>query len=300
MKTVAVFFDDPGYDDYPFDDDYYVQAYHQMAKILQEKGGTLVIVRGQDSYLGDNRFTHCWRFDGETFRREDGPVDVDIIYDKGYFKNDAAATLLNDAEMNEICTDKFKTYQLFKEFSPMTFLIHDKKELDEKLALFNDIVVAKIPDSEGGEGVFIDTPDVIREKVTVFPYILQEFMDTSGGIPGLVDGMHDLRMVGINGTIVVSYVRAPGKGKKVSNVSQGGTQIDFPLSELPPDAVDFFKKVDAMFSRFPRRVYSADCGRMKDGSWKVIELNSKPGLTQASTNADHRRFVELLCDALLS
>ncbi len=300
MKTIAVFFSAPGYADYPFDDDYYVQAYHELAHLLQKKGARFVIVRGQDSYMGGNRFAHCWRFDGTTFKYEEAPVEVDLIYDKGYFKHDEGATLLNDPVMNDICTDKFKTYELFPRICPRTAVVHDEAEKNELIKEFNDIVVGKPLDNEGGKGVIIDRPDIVRESIKSYPYLLQEFLDTSAGIPGIIDAMHDLRMVIVNGEIAVSYVRSPAAGKKVSNVAQGGTQTEVPVREIPKEARALAKAVDDVFASYPRRVYSVDCARDANGTWKLIELNSKPGITRAYEGPDHVRFLDLLTDALLS
>jgi len=115
-----------------------------------------------------------------------------------------------------------------------------------------------------------------------------------------IDAMHDLRMVIVNGEIVVSYVRSPAAGKKVSNVAQGGSQTEVPVREIPKEARALAKAVDDVFASYPRRVYSVDCARNKDGVWKLIELNSKPGITRAYEGPDHERFLDLLTDALLS
>jgi len=300
MKTAAVFFDDPGYNDYPFDDDYYVAAYHELAGLMHRKGGQLLIVRDQKTYLGGNDFSRYWAFDGTTFQPHEERVTVGMIYDKGYFVGDKGARLLNDAEMNDICTDKFKTYGLFSDLSPRTVVVHDEGELERELEKFGGIVVAKIPDSEGGEGVFIDTPDIIRKSIPSYPYLLQEFIDTSKGIPGLTNGMHDLRMVGVNGEIVTAYVRVPGEGKKISNISMGGSQVDIGVAAVPEGARALFSEVDRRFSKYPRRVYSADVALNSDGVWKIIEINSKPGLTRTEHGPDHARFHDLLSDLLLS
>jgi len=42
-----------------------------------------------------------------------------------------------------------------------------------------------------------------------------------------------------------------------------------------------------------------DCARDKSGEWKIIELNSKPGLSRAHEGKDHARFLDLLVKALL-
>jgi len=52
----------------------------------------------------------------------------------------------------------------------------------------------------GGEEILIkDKNELIKEKINFDrDYILQEFIDTSKGIKGLVSGVHDLRVVLLN------------------------------------------------------------------------------------------------------
>lgn len=300
MKTIAVFFDAPGYSDYPFNDQYYVDAYHEIATRMQKKGGKLIIVRDQKTYKGNNVFAGSWDFDGKTFVRNDAAVTVDLIYDKGHFVPDASARMSNDRAMDEICVDKFKTFEMFPEASPLTLFVSNKEEFDAALKKFTDMVVAKPVNLEGGYGVFIGPVSEVAAKVTTFPYILQEFMDTSGGIPGLVEGMHDFRMVGVDGTIVASYIRTPPPGKMTANVSQGGKQVEVRPDAIPAEARALFDMVDARFNKYGRRVYSVDCARLRDGTWKIIELNSKPAVSPVSQGPNHEIYQERLSDALLS
>lgn len=300
MKTIAVFFDAPGYDDYPFNDDYYKVAYHELATLMRAKGGMLVIVRDQKTYLGSNRFSGSWNFDGTTFIRSDEPIIVDLIYDKGHFMPDADAQMSNDRDMDDICVNKFRTFETFPDLSPLSITVRSKEELHDALPRFGDMVVAKPLDLEGGKGVIIDKPSAIETSVKDFPYLLQEFIDTSGGIPGLVEGMHDFRMVGVNGTIVTAYIRTPPPGKMTANVSLGGKQIEVDIAKIPDDARALFEKVDTVFSRYPRRAYSVDCARLKDGTWKIIELNSKPAISPLWQGPNHVLYHEALATALLS
>lgn len=301
MKMVAVFFDKPGYNDYPFNEEEYVTAYHELGSILHERGATFAIVRGQDSYKGNNTFTHSWVFDGKTFKEENEEVVVDMIYNKGHFKADSAAKLLNDRELDRICTDKFATYQMFPSLFPQTLLVKNTRDLQKALKqISSDLVVAKPLDAEGGKGVIIDKPDVVLAKVQVFPYVIQQFIDSSAGIKHIVESHHDLRMIVIDGDIVLSYIRTPPEGSLRANVSKGGKEVEVPLEHVPHEALAIKKVVDEEFKRFNRRVYSIDCARHVTGDYLVIELNSKPGLSPARLGKYHKNWLERLSDALLS
>lgn len=300
MKTIVVFFDKPNYEDYPFNHEEYVIAYHDLAPLIEVRGGRFAIVRDQKTYKGNNVFAGYWLFENGKFERHDEDIKADVIYDKGHFLPDAAAILSNDRELTEICTDKFRTVKEFPTLNPKTFLVHSKEESDAALDAIpvDSYVVAKPVNLEEGIGVMIAPLEEIRTSVTQFPYLLQEFIDTSAGIPGIVDGIHDLRMIVVEGEIVVSYVRTPPPGKIIANVSRGGREIEVFPENLPEGARQMVAEVEKVFSKFKNRTYSVDVGRHKDGTWKIIELNAKTGLSPASAGKHYAHFLGRLADVL--
>jgi len=162
------------------------------------------------------------------------------------------------------------------------------------------ILVAKPLDQEGGHGVRIVRREEIPSVVTTFPYLLQEFIDTSGGIPTIASGMHDLRIISVEGKIVLSYLREPKAGSFLANESQGGKLSEVELHRLPEDALDIWKIVDEEVKQYSNRVYSLDIGRDREHGWRIIELNSKPGLDPIGKYPGAERFMRSLADLLLS
>ncbi len=300
MKHVAVFFDAPGYDDYPFHDEEYRVAYHELAENMHVKGGTLWIVRGQKTFLGGNRFSHGWKFDGSAFQLIEKSIEVDVIYDKGYFQSDDASVVINDRAFDELCVDKWKAVSMFPEHSPKTMIVSNRGELMAALdAMQADRIVVKPKDGEEGKGVFIGPREQLLVADVMYPAIVQAFIDTSGGIPGVIEGMHDLRLHSINGDMALAFVRTPPLGKFLANVSQGGKQITIPNDQVPAEAMKIFYDIDQRLSHFRPRVYSVDLGRDADGSWKVIELNSKPGVSWKRRGVVYETFLATLVDVLL-
>jgi glutathione synthase/RimK-type ligase-like ATP-grasp enzyme len=226
---------------------------------------------------------------------------VDLIYDKGHFTHDEGATLLNDPSMDQICLNKWRTYELFPDVCPKTFIIRSQEELHTVLQMMmTELIVAKPLDGEEGHGVMIASAAKIERDVQAFPYLLQEFIDTSGGIPGIVESIHDFRMICIGSEIVLCFARTPPPGKLLANVAQGGKKIEVRISDIPADALAIKDRIEREFSKFPRRVYSIDCGRTANGEWKIIELNSKPGVTCRSEGTTNVYFQESLANMLLS
>jgi glutathione synthase/RimK-type ligase-like ATP-grasp enzyme len=144
-------------------------------------------------------------------------------------------------------------------------------------------LVIKPLDLGGGKGIFIDIPEKLKNIPKSFPLLMQEFIDTSAGIPGITTGMHDLRVVLCNGEIIHSNIRTPGKGDKKANFSQGGSLKVIDPELLPEDLKYIVASIDFDLSLYGERLYSLDFGLSADNEWKLIELNARPGMPSIDT-----------------
>lgn len=302
LRNIGVFFDAPGYDDYPFDKEMYVRSYHQLATGIEERGARLHIVRDIGTFLGGNRFRGHWAFDGTTFVRREEEIELDLIYDKGYFVGDAGSRLLNDAEMNRVCTDKRATVAMFPELSPKTVEAADRAELERVLAAWpSPMAVAKPVDGAEAKGVVIGTPAEVLAADHEFPLLVQQYVDTSGGIPGIIEGVGDFRTLLIDGEVALTYARSAKPGTLISNISTGGTEIEVLPENRPRELVDIALAIDERLKPMSKhRVFCVDCARDADGKWYVIELNSKPGLSTRDHGPSYPRYHDLLMDALVA
>jgi len=301
MRTIAIYFTKPNFDDYPFDDPEYRGGYELIGSMITEKGGRCCIVRG-DTYKGNNEFSRGWEFRDGKYVAIDVPIRADIIFNKGRTSWDANATIINDPQLDTLCTDKSATYKLFATHSPMTVVVRNAKELEEALEKIpGELVVTKPLDGEGGKGVTIGDRATVTGTVSHYPFLIQQLIDTSGGIPGLTDSRHDLRVIIVEGEIVGAFLRTPKEGSYVSNVSQGGSIREVPVDHLPEGAEKIVADVEKEFSRFPKHVYSVDMGRDKSGTWKIIELNAQPGLSIADykEGSGGKRLFERIVSLLL-
>ena len=307
MKKIAVFFDQPDFDDYPFDEEEYYKAYHEFAAIIAEKGGAFFITRGDATYLGGMRFRSGWRWSGEQFEKTDEEFQVDVIYDKSKsaltppFRFESETKVLNPNPIVEICNDKFKTHTLFEEISPQITLALDDKQLKKAVRETpGKKMVMKPLNQEGGEGVVIGDADKLKSTDKDFPVLVQEFIDTSGGIPKVtgIDSHHDFRMVVIDGEIIQCFARTPPEGSLTANVAQGGESHEIPLAKIPAGARELAEKIDEKFVSY-RRVYSIDVGFDENGTPKLIELNSQPGLFSQERGKQFAEFQKKLADVLL-
>ena len=182
----------------------------------------------------------------------------------------------------------------------MSIIVTSAEKLDECIEKIpGSIIVAKPTDQTGGAGVFIGNKKEIVPQIKEFPYIIQEYIDTSEGIPGLIDSTHDLRLVSLQGEVVLAFIRTPPPGNILANVSKGGSLIEVMKKDIPEGALAIFKSVDTALSHFKQRIYSIDMGRNSDGRWMIIELNSRPALFSAKQGKTFEYFQEKLADLLL-
>lgn len=268
----------------------YRQAYFELSEVIKEHGGQLFLAADQSSYLGNGRFAKGWLITklGE-YQEIQSPV-ASVIFNKGNFVSDGKVPVLNHRELSEICTDKFLMYELFSEFCPKTFLAKTQAEFLTALEqITTPLAVVKPLEGYEGNDVFIEPAAQLAEKKLVFPVIVQEFIDTSAGIPGIIDGHHDLRVTLLNDEVAFSWVRTPPPGKLTANVAQGGIFKMVPLEKIPPAVLDIVRKIDAHMARFGTRFYCIDFGISPDGP-RLIEMNAQVGIFP---DKDAQEFIDL-------
>jgi glutathione synthase/RimK-type ligase-like ATP-grasp enzyme len=298
-KKVAVFFKDPEPKGYPFDKDEYWVAYQELDKEFHKLGARFYIVRSNDTYLGNGTFSKSWQFkDGDLV--ETGEITVDKIYDKGSFKTDGKISVLNNEIINRICNDdKYETYKLFKKYCPETILVNNEEEFLKALfQIKGNKKVIKPIDGSCGKDVFIGDDEYLKNCQYKFPLLVQEFLDTSDGIPGIYQGIHDLRIIFINNEIGMCFFRTPPKGGLLANVSLGGSSIVVDHDCIPQSVLKIAKEVNQHLSQYGDRIFSVDFGFGK-GKPKIIELNSSVGLQENKRYPTAKIFKEKLTKFLL-
>jgi glutathione synthase/RimK-type ligase-like ATP-grasp enzyme len=296
MKKIAVFFKEPGAKDYPFNKPEYWQSYQDFDDEIKKRGGQFFIVRGNVTYLGEGKFSQSWQFaDGEL--KETGPITVDKVFDKGEFISDGEVYVLNAEKVNDICTDKYKTFQMFREFCPETILVQNASELEAALKKIpGEKKVAKPIDGEEGTGVFIGDNDYLKKCSHQFPVLVQAFIDTSAGIPGISKGIHDLRLIFVNGEMVNAYYRTPPLGELLPNIAQGGKLFVIEKEDVPESVYRIANAVRANFE--DDYYFCVDVGFNPRGEPKIIELNSRVGLLGKHRGPGFAIFMEKLAEIL--
>ncbi len=260
------------------------ESYHELARSLAARHN-LFFAYDAGGYKGDDVFEPVSDYTGDTIVPTTKRVVADVIYNLGNIPGEDFKTfragITNTPVFKRFCFSKWDTYQYLSEFSPQTIPVLTEAEFASAAErIKTDTVVFK--PNKGMNGVAVR----IFEKTTILPLdaapnlrldeemkieinkgaILQEFVDTKNGIPGICDSYHDLRIVTINGKIVLTHVRIPESGSRIANYQQGATIRELALEMLPKEIISFYTKVHKkIIARFPKPMYSMDIGMGPDG-----------------------------------
>lgn len=274
-----------------------------------EKGSTLgfdmFLVSGIKNYLGNLAFINPLFFVKETGKFEylDYKIRADAILDRSAGTKFPAFKIsnkvLDNRQFKLICWNKVLMYKYLKGFCSRSYELKNYPDLAEKLKLFaeKDLVVLKPAQGLKGKGVIIDCPKKILQLRNLnfnSHWILQEFINTSGGIKGLVSGEHDLRIVIVNGKIVFSHIRQPAPKSKIANVAQGGSIREISLSSIPLEVMEMTKKLKFMIDKdFDKPLYSIDFG-INRGKPTVFEINDTIGFPNEDMKISKKFIKEVL------
>lgn len=304
MRTIAVYFDAPGFGDEPMDDPVYVSAYERLGRDIAEAGGRFAMVRGADTYRSGMTFSGGWLLENGRWARVDGALSCDVIFNKGVtLRPTPHANVVTSPAFDALCNDKAAVCALFPSLFPLSITVRNDAEKSAALArLPSAMAVLKPLDGWGGRDVFIGPKAEAERAAVPYPALVQEFIDTRGGIPGLVQGAHDFRILMLESEPLVTYAKIPAPGRLVANWTIGGRSQLIPVSDRPPEAMALVEPVDRALRDYPRRLYSIDCGRDVSGRWLLIELNAHPGMMteeELGPEADgyFRRLARFLVDA---
>lgn len=306
MKTLAIYFSDPEPMGYPFHKKEYLSRYKNIIAYLSRHEITTYIVRG-DSYQSKGTFSHGWMFKNKKLLPVESPITADLIWnrdDKNTIPRITDCPIINDPDLDELCVDKFKTFELFPTISPKTSIIHSYQDfitLQKEWGLLHDslLVVKKNFETEG-RGIYIRPVEQITENLYSEwnDILVQEFIDSSIGIPGLTKGMHDLRVTVVNGRPINAFIRTPKEGSYLANVAQGGTGRSVELRHIPDEAIKAVDIIRSELSRFNPSLYAVDLMNSADG-FKLVELNSRPGVQHRKWSNTYLRYNHALVEMIV-
>lgn len=271
-------------------------------------GFDMYLVMGREKYMGGLKFRKSLFFNPteEKFEVLDQDVEVDAVLDRSggikFPPPDISEKVLDNRKFKLICWNKILMYKYLQGFSPPSYGFKSFMEMEKNLRSFQEreLVVLKPASGLKGRDVCIDYPSkILRLRNIDFGkgWVLQKFVDTSGGIKGLVKGRHDLRIVIVNGKMVFSHIRQPRSFCRVANVAQGGSIKEIAISKIPKQILEKAKslqqKIDADFDK---PLYSIDFGIQSKKPF-VFEINDTIGFPSEKMDC-YKKFIKNVLDAL--
>lgn len=305
QKVIAVYFSDPEPMGYPFHKEYYVEAYTWLSDELARRGYAMRIVRN-DSYQGDGVFSRSWKFVDGVVVEAESPLNVDLIFnrdDANTIPHITDCPIINHPDFDQLCLDKYETAQTFPAISPKTVLVHTYQEYLDAVSEWpdgeDDLIVLKKNFETEGRSIYIGARrGVTQEKFETWENVLvQQFLDGSGGIPGITDGLHDLRVTTVNGAPTNCFIRVPKEGSYLANVAAGATGFSIELDQVPEEVMQEVRVIIDRVAHYAPTIFSADF-LLSDHGWKLVELNSRPALQHRDWSADYMTFNMAVADML--
>ncbi|MFB6145385.1 MAG: RimK family alpha-L-glutamate ligase [Candidatus Nanohaloarchaea archaeon] len=281
MRNIAFLWweENVGFGEKPFDWDTKREEYRKFSQIAREKD--IRIVLGEYRWYTSGSLEKCWVFDGEWKKKED--IEIEGVYDLFHLDDEKMeykkrmkeeVGIMDDPELTKICHDKLLTYQEFPEMVPETRKATDE-DIRDILSTYGKAVLKPRRGSSGDGIIKVESeefPDIDEDE-----YVVQRFMETEGTKKTDFEGIHDLRVLMINGEIQYAYIRSPNKGFR-SNLAKGGTLEYVDVYELPEDTMDIVDEVRERFSGYAPSVLTVDLMYDEFQRPWILELNTQPGI----------------------
>lgn len=258
-------------------------VYIRLLEMCQKEGWEVYVLT-RKTYRGAGIFDGAWLFKNDEFKKKEGAIEIDLVYDRtGGIKFPPAGDNLNVINVRDfkiLCWNKWLAYKEIGRYMPKTFWVgKNVKDLEQILVkIKTQVVVLKPYNGLKGMGVYIGPKkNALNFNFSKKKYIAQEFVDTSGGIPRVVEGLHDLRVAIVNGKAVWCHVRTPMKGSLKANVAEGGTLTEVAYNKVPLYIKDIVEDVaNKFYKKYDNPCYSIDFG-IENGKPFVFEINDAIG-----------------------
>lgn len=190
---------------------------------------------------------------------------------------------MNDLKLILLANNKFDTAKVFKDFSPETQRLTRLLGKNNRIELLDNApYILKPNNGSWGSWILKVHRDELRSTAEKFMFgaenfIVQEYVDMTCWVPGVIEWMHDLRFsVFWREIFPFVYVRKPAEGDFRSNISAWGTDFFVPVEKIPHSAIDMVTKImEYVDSHIGHSLFTIDIVNTTKG-FKLMELNSSP------------------------
>jgi len=184
--------------------------------------------------------------------------------------------------MHTLTRNKCNIEEIFPEITLKSKLCLNYQDIVHNfLNVSSRLKVLKPRDGTRSRWIFIgeNLPDNEILETKNFPYILQDFFDTSAWFYEF-PWLHDCRIILLDGKIIWKFLRQPEVGTYIANTFRNGGFIDLKDWEIPVELQKIIQTIESYCSKkYKHRYYSIDVWQWPNGELKIFELNSAPWLT---------------------
>lgn len=258
-----------------------------LTKIPQEKVD-IYMVRSLDNFFWENIFLPEFQLSWDIWGKY--TVKKQILWDLVYgFRMPKWVTHTHPSKIREITKDKRIIEKLFPKYTLRSIICANYEEISKNYTdISSHLKVLKPAEGTLWKWIIIWDKIPLKSKLSMeyFPYLLQEFHDTSWGFYWLCKWLHDFRVVILNGEIIAKLLREPAKWKYISNTFQWWSIRDIFDFKIPKEIQEIIDGIDTYCKKYEHRYYCIDMGLWIDGRIKVFEINWAPGY--ASEHMAHK------------
>lgn len=239
-----------------------------------------------DRWFQKDGFERGWQYQNGSWTLVKKKIKPNIVMNKWAFGYDQVPFLrqLNQAfltvnpwELDLLCSDKLLTNITFADTAVPTVFIRNNRQLLEKTKHFRSSeIVIKPRNAHGGEGIQIVQKKSLESVDIATPSIAQAFIDTRKGIPGIMKGIHDFRILYAGEKPFMTFIRIPKKGERLCNFAQGASAQFVPLSKMPKKLKPITQTILRHLEVFPYKLFSVDFFFNNAITPYLVELNAKP------------------------
>jgi len=269
---------------YPLETQEQSKAYCQFALIAKKEFDIEIVLLPLSQYK-KGTFSNGWvEKNGHWVKKKVLPK-VQVILDKTSFlynkipvkqEIDLHHIVVNPWELDLIASDKLFTNTVFAHITPATFKIESHQDIHQHLPLIpTKKIVIKPRLGYGGKGIQIINKGETHKISSAEFSILQPFVDSSNGIKGLAESIHDLRIIFAGERVIASYIRTPQPNSLICNIGQHGKARFLTNAQIPKQLREPIRYIQKTFAHFPYKLYTADFFFQKQKPL-LIEINTRP------------------------
>ena len=283
MKNLIIFFPIDKKVRYPFEFLNSQLEYWQMQMLsrIPQNQVNIFMIRNRENFFWENKFIPQFQLKWNIWSiyKKDTIIYWDLVYGFNMPK-DISHTY--PCKISEITTDKNIIKKLFPSCTLNSYECKNYKDIKKYFwKIHTQLKVLKPKSQSRWKGIFIieNIPKADEINVDYYPYLVQEFFDTSWWFYQYCNGIYDFRIVILNGVIIWKILRTPVSWSYITNSHRWWKIIDLWDIKLPYKIQKIIDEIEKYCSQYEHRYYSIDMWVWTDGNIKVFELNSAPAFS---------------------